>query len=107
MNAYDDEVKKLQSEAVADLQRIFAESESESKSKAKPDPTRAERKLFLIELTRARLRSKLSQARLAEKTGMRQSAIARIENGRSNPNLRTLLVMAKALDVNLMIEYKD
>ena len=105
MNDHDDEVKKLQSEAMADLQRIFAKSES--KSEAKPDPVKAERKLFLIGLTRARLRSKLSQARLAEKTGMRQSAISRIENGRSNPNLRTLLVIAKALDVNLMIEYKD
>lgn len=101
MNGYDDEVKKLQSEAMADLQRIFAGS------KAKLDPIRAERQLFLIELTRARLRKGLSQARLAEKTGMRQSVISRIENGRINPNLRTLLVIARALDVNLMIEYKD
>jgi ribosome-binding protein aMBF1 (putative translation factor) len=105
MNGYDDEVKKLQSEAMADLQRIFAKSES--KSGAKPDPIRAERKLFLIELTRARLRKKLSQARLAEKIDMRQSVISRIENGKGNPNLRTLLVIAKALDVSLMIEYKD
>jgi ribosome-binding protein aMBF1 (putative translation factor) len=104
MSDYDEEVKKLQSEAMADLERIFAEAKTK---KTKRDPVRAERKLFLIELVRARLRRGLSQARLAEMTGMRQPVISRIENGRSNPNLHTLLIIAKALDVNLMIEYKD
>jgi transcriptional regulator with XRE-family HTH domain len=38
---------------------------------------------------------------------MPQSAIARIESGHGNPTLKTLLAIAKALDVDLMLEYKQ
>jgi predicted transcriptional regulator len=48
------------------------------------------------ELTRARLRAGLSQAELAERMGTSQSAIARLENGKSLPSVATLLRFAEA-----------
>lgn len=48
-------------------------------------------------LIEARLRKKYSQAALAEKTGMRQSAIARIESGAVSPTLQTFTKIANAI----------
>ena len=49
-------------------------------------------------LIRARLDRNLTQAQLAEKTGMKQAAIARLESGESNPSYKTLSRVAKVLD---------
>lgn len=53
----------------------------------------------------ARRRAGLSQAELAEKAGTTQSAIARLEAGRTNPSfdlvLRTLKLCGFRLDVSL------
>ena len=43
----------------------------------------------------------LTQHALAEKAGMKQSALARIENGHSTPRETTLQKIAKALGVEL------
>jgi ribosome-binding protein aMBF1 (putative translation factor) len=48
------------------------------------------------ELIRARLRAGLSQAELAERMGTSQSAIARLESGRTLPSAKTLLRFAEA-----------
>ena len=48
------------------------------------------------ELIRARARAGLSQAELAERMGTSQSAIARLESGRTLPSAKTLLRFAKA-----------
>jgi ribosome-binding protein aMBF1 (putative translation factor) len=48
------------------------------------------------ELIRARARSGLSQAELAERMGTSQSAIARIESGRTLPSAKTLIRFAEA-----------
>ncbi len=53
----------------------------------------------LIELMiQARQEARLTQAQLAEKTGMKQAAIARLESGKSNPSLSTLNRIAAAFD---------
>lgn len=58
-----------------------------------------EDEFILIEsLISARLAKKMTQADLAEKVGMKQAAIARLEGGESNPTYSTLSKIAKALD---------
>ena len=53
----------------------------------------------LIEnLISARLAKKMTQKELADKVGMKQAAIARLEGGESNPTYSTLTRIAKALD---------
>ena len=48
------------------------------------------------ELLRARKRTGLSQAELAERMGTSQSAIARLESGEALPSTKTLLRFAEA-----------
>ena len=51
----------------------------------------------------ARTHAKLSQAELAERMGTSQSAIARLESGRSMPSTRTLERLAAATGTKLRI----
>lgn len=53
----------------------------------------------------ARFRRDLTQAELAEKMGTTQSAIARIEKGRSLPSLTFLDKMARAFGTHLIIKF--
>jgi transcriptional regulator with XRE-family HTH domain len=48
------------------------------------------------ELIRARSRAGLSRAELAERMGTSQSAIARLESGRTLPSAKTLIRFAEA-----------
>ena len=48
------------------------------------------------ELIRARIRSGLSQAELALRMGTSQSAVARLEGGKTLPSTKTLLRFAEA-----------
>jgi ribosome-binding protein aMBF1 (putative translation factor) len=48
------------------------------------------------ELVRARRRARLSQAELAARMGTSQSAIARLESGRTLPSTKTLLRFEQA-----------
>lgn len=50
----------------------------------------------------ARHEARLTQAQLAEKAGMKQAAIARIEGG-GNPSYKTLRKIAKALDKQIAL----
>ena len=43
----------------------------------------------------------LTQKQLAEKSGMKQSALARIENSSTTPRRNTLLKLAEALGLNV------
>ncbi len=55
------------------------------------------------ELLELRRKSGLTQRQLADRTGVHQSEISRIEAGSSNPTLTTLSVLARALDADLSI----
>ena len=61
---------------------------------------------FLAEVLKARKRSGLTQAELAEKIGTTQSAIARLESISSShsPSVNTLQKYAKALGFRLQIK---
>ena len=54
---------------------------------------------------RARLESRMTQKELAEKTGIRQSNISRIENGTSSPTVDTLARLAAGMGKVLKIEF--
>jgi transcriptional regulator with XRE-family HTH domain len=56
---------------------------------------------FGAALREARLRRKLTQERLAERSGLTYKAIGEIERGDGNPRLTTMDRLAEALDVDL------
>ena len=49
--------------------------------------------------------SGMTQKDLAEKTGITQSDISRLENGSANPSLKTLQRLAKGMGMNLKLEF--
>lgn len=53
---------------------------------------------LIEELVKARLERRMTQAQLAERAGMKQAAIARLESGESNPSYKTLARVARALN---------
>ena len=60
-------------------------------------------KHLAAKLREARYRQWISQAELADGTGLTQSVIARLEAGKSNPTLKTLLTVVAALGVELVV----
>ena len=50
-----------------------------------------------------RLSKKMTQAELAERAGLKQAYIARLESGTINPTLETLNKVAKVLDKRLKL----
>mgnify|MGYP006308843649 CR=1 FL=1 len=55
-------------------------------------------------LIAARSRAGLTQEQLAQRIGMKQASIARIESGKYNPSLKTLQKYAKATDNELEVK---
>lgn len=49
--------------------------------------------------------TKLTQKELAEKTGIAQGDISKLENGSGNPSLKTLMRLAKGMGKKLKIEF--
>ena len=54
----------------------------------------------------ARMEQNLTQRELAQKTGIRQSNISRIENGNCSPTVATLQQIAKGIGKTLYIEFR-
>ena len=52
-----------------------------------------------------RTRHGLSQEELASKTGMKQSAISRLESGRCKPSIKSLFRLAEGLGAKLEIKF--
>lgn len=53
----------------------------------------------------ARKTSGLTQKQLAEKTGIAQADISKLENGSANPSLRTLRRLAEEMGMQLKLEF--
>jgi DNA-binding XRE family transcriptional regulator len=58
---------------------------------------------FVAELTERRLELDLTQKQVAELAGLDQGDVSRIETGRANPTLDTLLRIAHALDARVCL----
>lgn len=53
----------------------------------------------------ARKNTGITQKQLAERTGINQADISRLENGNANPSIRTLKKLAEGLGMKLKIEF--
>lgn len=53
----------------------------------------------------ARKTKGITQKELAERTGIAQGDISKLENGNGNPSIRTLQRLATAMDMSLKIEF--
>ena len=60
---------------------------------------------ILRAMTIARNNSGLTQEQIAERSGMKQSDISKLERGKGNPSLRTLRRLAEAMDMKVKIEF--
>ena len=58
---------------------------------------------LISQLIEARIKKGLTQEQLADKIGTKQSAIARLESGNSNPSIAFLEKVSKALGGKLQI----
>lgn len=61
---------------------------------------------LIAAVAKARARAGLSQAQLAKRMKTTQSAVARLESGRSKPSTRTLSRFAKATGHRLKISFE-
>ncbi len=57
-------------------------------------------------LIQARIEAGLTQKELAEKSGIRQSNISRVENGTVMPTMQTLYAIAKGTGKKLKISFE-
>jgi len=61
---------------------------------------------YIKAIIAARIDQKLTQKELAERTGIRQSNISRIENGNCSPTVATLQQIAAGVGKTLYIEFR-
>ncbi|MCD8285760.1 MAG: helix-turn-helix transcriptional regulator [Clostridia bacterium] len=59
-----------------------------------------------LAIIQGRNRLNLSQAQLAELTGIHQADISRLENGSGNPSLKTLKRLAAGLNMKLVVSFE-
>ena len=60
---------------------------------------------IIQELIDARKESGLTQKQLADRTGITQADISRLENGNANPSLRTLQRLAAGMGMRVKLEF--
>ena len=61
---------------------------------------------LMTALVRARVESGFTQSQIAERMKTTQSAVARLEGGRSNPSMRTLQRYARATGTRLRVTFE-
>jgi len=61
---------------------------------------------YIKAIIAARLEQNMTQKELAERTGIRQSNISRIENGNCSPTVATLQQIANGIGKKLYIEFR-
>lgn len=62
--------------------------------------------VFAEKLLQAREESGLTQKQLAERTGIYQGDISKLERGQGNPSLSTITRLAEAMDLRVRIEFE-
>lgn len=88
-----------------DFTKLFNKQMKDPEFRAEYEKTRPEFEIMRA-MINARNEKNITQKELAEKTGIRQSNISRIERGACSPNIATLQAIAKGLGKELHIEFK-
>ena len=90
---------------MSDLQQYLNEQLNNPEFRAEYEATRQE---FAIAraLVAARISANMTQKELAEKSGVRQSNLSRIESGACTPTIATLQALANGLGKELSIAFK-
>lgn len=87
-----------------DFQKLKEELLLDSEVRAEYEALRPEMEVIRA-LVGARIEQNLTQKQLAERTGIRQSNISRIENGSCSPTIATLQQLANGMGKKLHIEF--
>lgn len=87
-----------------DFDKYLREQMADSKFKKEWDNSELEYQLMMMVL-KARSEQNLTQSDLAERTGLRQSNISRIEKGQVMPSITTLSKIAQGLGKKLQIKF--
>ena len=85
------------------LSRIRDEAEAEGPAAVAELENLRARLDLAVQLISRRREIGLTQVELAAASGIAQSAISRIEQGRANPTVSTLSALARALDASLTL----
>jgi DNA-binding XRE family transcriptional regulator len=93
-----DEVKKVHGGGLDRLRQEIGQARRSG------DSVQKRRSLFLSDLMLIRLEQGLTQKQLARRSGLQQSAVARIETGQTNPTLNSLIKLARALNRQIVLE---
>ena len=90
--------------AMSDFKKYLAQQMEDSAFAAEYEVQRPEYEAIRAVIA-ARLACNMTQKELAEKTGIRQSNISRIENGSASPTIDTLARIAAGLGKQLKIDF--
>ena len=90
---------------MSDLQKYKENQLQDPEFRKEYDATRNEYSVTRA-LIAARVAANMTQKDLAEKSGIRQSNISRIENGTCSPTIATLQALAQGLGLELRVSFK-
>ena len=90
---------------MSDLRKYIDKQMQDPEFKAEHEASKAEFEVMRA-LIAARSEANLTQRELAERSGVRQSNISRIENGTSIPNIATLQALAAGMNKRLVISFE-
>ena len=90
---------------MSDLRKYIKRQMQNPEFKEEHERTRAEYEVTRA-LIEARLSQNITQKDLAERAGVRQSNISRIENGTCSPTVATLQALADGLGKKLHIDFR-
>ncbi len=89
---------------MSEFREFLAEQLQEPGFKAEYDALEDEY-IIIQAMIDARKRCGMTQKQLAEKTGIAQADISRLENGNGNPSLRTLKRLAAGMGMKVKLEF--
>lgn len=83
------------------LEKLLAEDPEFKRQWEEDEPQRA----VLYAIAELRGAQGLTQSELSERTGIKQSELSKLENGKANPTLETLQKIAKGLGMRLELKF--